>query len=219
MYSARPAVPQAHSPPGNSESRVYPPSSLMDAKMPSKAIILSTTYGDDDEFKAREGEEIDVEAQHHYPRSKNCSSPTQTYDVHFTPPGLQVAHGGKRKDPPPPIAVFHGAASLSTPVTPVTATTFSFDFDDLAYPTSLPTQPLHSSLMRRSSSFSSSKGGRVRRTPIFAPVTRVESPLIMRAQWDIMYRSMWWGLGIALLLEVIFLVLPARGKIWGTGWR
>ena len=74
-------------------------------------------------------------------------------------------------------------------------TRFDFDFDSLPDPAKTP-RPESSA-----ASFGSS-------SPMFAPLTKVLSPLVTRAQWEIVMRSGFVSIFIAAVLQVIVLFIP-----------
>ncbi|KAL5631169.1 hypothetical protein ACGC1H_006865 [Rhizoctonia solani] len=61
------------------------------------------------------------------------------------------------------------------------------------------------------------KHGRTRSTPFIAPLTRVWSPIITRAQWEIVIRSAAFGLLFAAILTGIVLAVPSH-SIPGQSW-
>ncbi|KAF8314547.1 hypothetical protein DL93DRAFT_2167332 [Clavulina sp. PMI_390] len=55
-------------------------------------------------------------------------------------------------------------------------------------------------------------------TPIFAPLTKVVNPLIVRGMAEVVRRSSLWGFMFAVILQAIVFVVPFQGHGWGYGW-
>jgi len=82
---------------------------------------------------------------------------------------------------------------------------WSFDFD--ALPTSSPTSGQGHWETR---SGEAKKGPDAKGIPTFGPLTRVLSPIVTRAQWEIVVRSAMMAIVVALVLGAICLAVPAR---------
>ncbi|KAG8763265.1 hypothetical protein FRC11_004952 [Ceratobasidium sp. 423] len=108
----------------------------------------------------------------------------------------------------------------------------AFDFDGLpgrrrvippqrSVSMKLPTESTGSRIHRAIDRFSS-KHGRKRSTPFIAPLTRIWSPVITRAQWEIVMRSAAFGLVFAAIITGIVLAVPTRsmpGQPWYDQYR
>ncbi|KAF8314548.1 hypothetical protein DL93DRAFT_1086123 [Clavulina sp. PMI_390] len=55
-------------------------------------------------------------------------------------------------------------------------------------------------------------------TPIFAPLTKVVNPLIVRGMAEIVRRSSLWGFIFAMILQTILFVVPFQGHGWSYWW-
>ncbi|KAH7339935.1 hypothetical protein B0J17DRAFT_767603 [Rhizoctonia solani] len=152
------------------------------------------------------------------PYSPTLASPFDTapfiapWDPSVWDPGhTQDTKGGSRQDG----------------VQEVMASKPTFSFDDLPgrrrvipprRSTSLnaPIEPTGSRIRRMMVRFSSGHG-RKRSTPFIAPLTRIWSPVITRAQWEIVMRSAAFGLVFAAIITGSVLAVPSHG-LPGQPW-
>jgi hypothetical protein len=81
---------------------------------------------------------------------------------------------------------------------------WSFDFDTL--PTGSPATTGHWDTRPQSQGEKTEQGA----IPTFGPLTRVLSPIITRAQWEIVVRSALMAIVVALILGAVCLAVPAR---------
>lgn len=123
----------------------------------------------------------------------------------------------------------------SAPPVPITiprspASSYGFDWDapsvsakpissaSMKRVSSSPTSFLFASSSPRSSSPTSLAQMGAKFTPIFAPLTRVVNPLIVRAMAEVVRRSTFWGALFGLFLTALCFILPFQGHNWSYGW-
>ncbi|CAE6498149.1 unnamed protein product [Rhizoctonia solani] len=82
------------------------------------------------------------------------------------------------------------------------ATKFTFDFD------TLPAKTLNATSGPPTLEAAHGKGMKGLLTKVFGPVTRIRSPVISRAQWEVVIRSMAVAAMVALIISSVFVAVP-----------
>ena len=142
-----------------------------------------------------------------------------------------------RRGVPPPIpvnnssnmSVTSGPHAIQSPTTAVASTSI-FDFDSLTLPPAIRHQRAskkqhsysaslfsHSASSSRSSALSTTFLMKRKVRTVFAPVTKIVSPIVLRVIWGCLMRCSAWACLFAVLLGVIMFVIPSR-KSHGHGF-
>lgn len=209
------------------EKPSYPPQATVLQYAPSN-VSHSTLDPEDLKVHDEDGQDLEFPMPKNDIESVDTVSPAITL---FLPSRPRAGIDGDSESTPASIPTPRRAPPVLANLPRSPASPYGFDWDaptltanadtrqqtkKTLSPTSIFFASSSSSSSRSSSPTLAQMNEKVR--PIFAPLTKVINPLIVRGMAEIVRRSTFWGLVFGIVMTAICLILPAKGHSWNEGW-